>query len=125
MATADGIVEFKGWQNGYGNLVVLKHNGQYSSAYGHLSGFDKRLQKGKRVRQGDVIGFVGSTGMATGPHLHYELRINGVQRDPSKVVMPAAQSISKKHYSAFRKQTGELLSRLDLLRNPSNLAVLN
>lgn len=124
MATADGIVEYKGWQNGYGNLVVLKHNAQYSSAYGHLSGFDKRLQKGKRVRQGDVIGFVGSTGMATGPHLHYELRVNGVQRDPSRIVMPAAQPISKKHYSAFRRQTSELLSQLDLLRN-SSFAALN
>jgi len=124
MATADGIVEYKGWQNGYGNLVVLKHNAQYSSAYGHLSGFDKRLQKGKRVRQGDVIGFVGSTGMATGPHLHYELRVNGVQRDPSRIVMPAAQPISKKHYSTFRRQTSELLSQLDLLRN-SSFAALN
>ncbi|WP_396956347.1 peptidoglycan DD-metalloendopeptidase family protein [Nitrosomonas sp.] len=124
MATADGTVEYKGWQNGYGNLVVLKHNGRYSSAYGHLSGFDKRLQKGKHVRQGDVIGFVGSTGMATGPHLHYELRVNGVQRDPSRIIMPAAQSVSKKHYSAFRKQTSELLSQLDLLRN-SSFAALN
>jgi len=119
MATADGTVEYKGWQSGYGNLVVLKHNAQYSSAYGHLSGFDRRLQKGKQIKQGDIIGFVGSTGMATGPHLHYELRVNGVQRDPARIVMPAAQPISKKHYTAFRKESKELLSRLDLLRNAS------
>jgi len=124
MATADGTVEYKGWQSGYGNLIVLKHNGQYSSAYGHLSGFDRKLQKGRQVRQGDIIGFVGSTGMATGPHLHYELRVNGVQRDPSRMVMPAAQSISKKHYSVFRKQSKELVSQLDLLRN-SSFAALN
>lgn len=124
MATADGIVEFKGWQKGYGNLIVLKHDAQYSSAYGHLSGFNKKLQKGGRIKQGDIIGFVGSTGMATGPHLHYELRINGVQHDPSKIVMPAAQSISKKYYSVFRRQTRELTSRLDLLRN-ARLAALN
>lgn len=124
MATADGVVEFKGWQKGYGNLIVLKHEAQYSSAYGHLSGFSKTLRNGVRVKQGDVIGFVGATGMATGPHLHYELRINGVQRDPSKIVMPAAKSISKKHYSVFRKQTRELISRLDLLRN-THFAALN
>lgn len=124
MATANGTVEFKGRQSGYGNLVVLKHDAQYSSAYGHLSGFNKKLQKGMRIKQGDIIGFVGSTGMATGPHLHYELRINGVQRDPSKIVMPAAQPVSKKHYSVFRRQTRELTSRLDLLRNTS-FAALN
>ncbi len=124
MATANGVVEFKGWQKGYGNLIVLKHDAQYSSAYGHLSGFNKNLQRGGRIKQGDIIGFVGSTGMATGPHLHYELRINGVQHDPSKIVMPAAQPISKKYYSVFRRQTRELTSRLDLLRN-TRLAALN
>lgn len=124
MATANGVIEFKGWQKGYGNLVVLKHDAQYSSAYGHLSGFDKKLQKGTRIKQGDIIGYVGSTGMATGPHLHYELRVNGVQRDPSRIVMPAAQPISKKYHSVFRRQARELISRLDLLRN-TRFAVLN
>lgn len=124
MATANGVVEFKGWQNGYGNLIVLKHDAQYSSAYGHLSGFSSNLQRGKQVKQGDVIGYVGATGMATGPHLHYELRVNGVQRDPSKIVMPAAQPISKKHRATFHRQTKELIARLDLLRN-TGLAALN
>lgn len=123
MATADGVVEFKGWQKGYGNLIVLKHDAQYSSAYGHLSKFSKTLHNGARVKQGDVIGFVGATGMATGPHLHYELRVNGVQRDPSKIVMPVAQSVGKKHYGEFRKQTRELISRLDLLRNTRFVAL--
>ena len=77
-----------------------------------------------RIRQGDIIGFVGSTGMATGPHLHYELRVNGVQRDPSRIVMPAAQPISKKYHAVFHKQTRELISRLDLLRN-TRFAALN
>ena len=124
MATADGTVEYKGWQKGYGNLIVLKHNAQYSSAYGHLSRFDGKLQKGRQIKQGDIIGFVGSTGMATGPHLHYELRVNGVQRDPTRIIMPAAQSVSKKHYAVFHKQSKELLSQLDLLRNAS-VASLN
>ncbi|CAE6501783.1 MAG TPA: peptidase M23 [Nitrosomonas nitrosa] len=117
MATADGVVEYSGWQNGYGNLVILKHHGEYSTAYGHLSGFKKGLRKAGRVKQGDVIGYVGATGMATGPHLHYELRINGVQRDPSKIIMPAAAPISKKNRTAFHRETKELVARLDLMRN--------
>lgn len=124
MATADGVVEYRGMQRGYGNLIVLKHNGQYSSAYGHLSAFGKNIQAGKPVKQGDVIGYVGSTGMATGPHLHYELRVNGVQQDPTKIVMPAAQPVSKKHQVAFQRQVRTLLAQLDLLRNAS-LAALN
>ena len=69
---------------------MLKHNGKYETAYGHLSRFASGLSKGKWINQGDVIGYVGSTGMATGPHLHYELRVDGVQRDPTKVVLPTA-----------------------------------
>lgn len=117
MATADGVVEFKGWQNGYGNMIILKHRGEYSSAYGHLSSFGRGLQKERRIKQGEIIGYVGSTGMATGPHLHYELRVNGIQRDPSQVIMPAALSISKRNKAMFQKETKELIARLDLLRN--------
>lgn len=124
MATADGIVEYNGWKNGYGNLIILKHRGEYSTAYGHLSSFKKGIQKTRYVKQGEVIGYVGSTGMATGPHLHYELRINGVQRDPSKMVMPAALPISKRSRAAFHKDTKELVARLDLLRN-ANFASAN
>lgn len=124
MATADGTVEYSGWQNGYGNLIILKHRGEYSTAYGHLSTFKKGLQKSKYVKQGEVIGYVGATGMATGPHLHYELRVNGVQRDPSKIVMPAALPVSKKNRMVFHRETKELVARLDLLRN-TNFASAN
>lgn len=116
-ATADGTVEYSGWQNGYGNLIVLKHSGKYSTAYGHLSALKKGIQKARHVRQGEVIGYVGSTGMATGPHLHYELRVNGVQRDPSKMVMPAAQPISKRNRATFQRETKDLVARLELLSN--------
>ena len=116
-ATASGIVAFSGSQKGYGNLVVLKHNGKFETAYGHLSRFASGLGKGKRVNQGDVIGYVGSTGMATGPHLHYELRIDGLQRDPTKVVLPTAPPIAKRDLNAFQKETQSLIARLNVMRN--------
>ena len=116
-ATANGIVTFSGSQKGYGNLVILKHNGKYETAYGHLSRFASGLGKGKRVNQGDVIGYVGSTGMATGPHLHYELRIDGVQRDPTKVVLPTAPPIAKRDSNTFQKETQSLVARLNIMRN--------
>lgn len=116
-ATANGIITFSGSQKGYGNLVVLKHNGKFESAYGHLSRFAGGIGKGKRVNQGDVIGYVGSTGMATGPHLHYELRVDGVQRDPTKVVLPSAPPIAKRDLNTFQKETHSLVARLNIMRN--------
>ncbi len=116
-ATANGIISFSGSQKGYGNLVVLKHNGKYESAYGHLSRFASGMGKGKRVSQGDVIGYVGSTGMATGPHLHYELRVDGAQRDPTKVVLPTAPPITKRDLNTFQKETHSLVARLNIMRN--------
>lgn len=116
-ATASGIVAFSGVQKGYGNLLVLKHNGKYETAYGHLSRFAGGMGKGKRVNQGEIIGYVGSTGMATGPHLHYELRIDGVQRDPTKVVLPTAPPIAKRDLNNFQKETQSLVARLNIMRN--------
>ncbi len=123
-AAADGIVAFAGWQGGYGNVVILQHQGTYSTVYGHLSAFAKGLRKGQRVSQGDVVGHVGATGMATGPHLHYEFRFNGVQRDPLKVAMPAANPVSTRHMPTFYEHTKPLMARLDMLRG-TNLAFLD
>ena len=123
-ATANGTVATKTRQRGYGKLIILKHRGRYSTAYAHLSSFAKGLRKGKRVNQGDIIGYVGSTGLATGPHLHYEFRINGVQRDPQRVVMPAAIPLSEKNVPAFNANTKPLMVRLNMLRN-TNLAFLD
>lgn len=123
-ATADGSVEFVGKQGGYGNLVVLKHQGQYSTAYGHLSGFAKGLHKGSKVSQGDVIGFVGMTGLATGPHLHYEFKVAGVQRNPLSIAMPTAFPIAAQYKPDFEKHAKQLAGRLELLRN-TNLAALD
>ena len=84
-AAADGTVREAGWHGGYGNLVVLQHTSVYATAYGHMSRIHPSMAPGLRVRQGDVIGYVGSTGMSTGPHLHYEVRVNGIQQDPAKI----------------------------------------
>lgn len=115
-ATADGIVEFAGRQGGYGNLVVLRHQTRITTWYGHLSGFAKGIQKGRRVSQGEVIGFVGATGVATGPHLHYEFRINDVHQDPLRVAMPPAPPLAPHHRAAFDQVAQPHGERLALLR---------
>ena len=89
-ATADGTVEFVGWENGYGKVITLRHQGGFSTRYAHLSSFEPGLHKGERVHQGDVIGHVGQTGWATGPHLHYEFRVNNEVRNPLTVALPPA-----------------------------------
>lgn len=122
-ATADGIVEFAGKQGGYGNVIVLRHQGNNETVYGHLSGFTKGLRKGQRISQGDVIGFVGMTGLATGPHLHYEFKVAGMQRNPLAVALPTATPISSQNRGEFSQASQPLLTRLDLLRT-TNLAML-
>lgn len=115
-ATGDGVVEFAGRQGGYGNLVVLRHQTQYTTWYGHLSALAKGMQKGARVSQGEVIGYVGSTGLATGPHLHYEFRISNVHQNPLAVVMPSAPPITDERRPVFEAATASLGLQLKLLR---------
>lgn len=123
-ATADATVEFVGKQGGYGNMIVLKHQGQFNTVYGHLSGFAKGLHNGSKVGQGDVIGFVGMTGLATGPHLHYEFKVAGVQRNPLSVALPTALPIAAQNLADFTRQSKQMMARLELLRN-TNLAALD
>lgn len=123
-ATADATVEFVGQKSGYGNFILLQHQGKFSTAYGHLSGFAKGLHRGSKVNQGDVIGFVGMTGLATGPHLHYEFRIAGVQHDPLSVDMPIAFPIAAAYKHDFNNTVAPLMARLSLLRG-TNLASLD
>jgi murein DD-endopeptidase MepM/ murein hydrolase activator NlpD len=116
-ATGDGVVEFVGRDHrGYGNLVVLRHQSKYTTWYGHLSGFAKGLRKGMRVAQSETIGYVGATGLATGPHLHYEFRINDVHQNPLRVVIPAAPPLSAELKSAFEAQVAPMVQQLKLLR---------
>ena len=116
-ATGDGVVVFAGLRNGYGNLVVLKHHGGYSTYYAHLRSFARGLRSGARVAQGDVIGYVGQTGWATGPHLHYEFHVHNQNRNPLTMVFPAARPIPATELPGFRQMAEPLAARLDLLRN--------
>ncbi len=123
-ATGDGVVEFAGRQGGYGNLLVLRHQGRYTTHYGHLNGFAPGLRKGMRVSQGDVIAYVGKTGWATGPHLHYEFRINDVHQNPLAIALPSAPPLAPQQMAAFRDQAEPLAARLDQIRG-LNLALLD
>ena len=101
LATADGKVKFVGRKGGYGKTIVLRHGGTYSTLYAHLSSYKKGLRSGSKVQQGDVIGFIGSTGVATGPHLHYEFRVNGVHRNPLTHKSPRGKSLPEDQLEAF------------------------
>lgn len=111
-ATGDGKVTFAGRKGGYGNVVILQHGQQYQTLYAHLDKFSKYARTGSRVSQGQIIGYVGSTGLATGPHLHYEFYVNGSVRNPVTVALPEAEPVAADEMAAFRQQTGHHLSRL-------------
>jgi murein DD-endopeptidase MepM/ murein hydrolase activator NlpD len=123
-ATADAVVESATYDRGYGNVVVLRHQQRYTTLYGHLSGFASGIHRGARVTQGQVIGYVGSTGLATGPHLHYEFRIDDVHQDPLRVVMPEAPPITTEKRASFDGVARPMSQRLALLRQ-TNLARLD
>jgi murein DD-endopeptidase MepM/ murein hydrolase activator NlpD len=114
-AAGDGKVVFRGWKSGYGNAVVLQHGGQYSTLYGHMSRFAEGTGVGSRVDQGEVIGYVGMTGLATAPHLHYEFQVNGVHRDPLTVELPKADPLPASELADFRRATQPLVARLELI----------
>ena len=120
-AVGDAVVEFAGLKGGYGKVVILRHHGAYSTVYAHLNRI--AVRRGARVEQNDTIGFVGRTGWATGPHLHYEFRISGKARNPFSIAMPAALPVPAKELAAFRAHAEPLIARLDLLAN-TNLASL-
>ncbi|HXA47185.1 MAG TPA: peptidoglycan DD-metalloendopeptidase family protein [Burkholderiaceae bacterium] len=114
-ASGDGVIDFEGRQNGYGNMVVIKHWNNYSTAYGHMSRFAPGIHKGSKVSQGDVIGYVGMTGWATGPHLHYEFRINDEARDPMTVNIPSAQPLTASEMQHFKTVSADMQHRFALL----------
>jgi murein DD-endopeptidase MepM/ murein hydrolase activator NlpD len=118
-ASGDGVVDFAGTQGGYGNLVVLKHWANYTTAYAHMSAFAPGVRKGSKVSQGDVIGYVGTTGWSTGAHLHYEFRVGGEAKDPSKLNVQAQGPLTAAEMARFKMVSGDMLHRFALLR-PTN-----
>lgn len=112
-AAGDGRVAFVGTKGGYGRVVKLEHGGGVQTLYGHMSRFATGLRAGQRVRQGMTIGFVGSSGAATGPHLHYEYQVNGVHKNPRTVLLPNAAPISDQYRAEFLMRSGQLLAKLD------------
>jgi len=114
-ASGDGKVIHVGTKGGYGRLIVLRHGGSYTTAYGHLNGYARGIRTGAKVRQGQIIGYVGSSGLATGPHLHYEFRVNGVHRNPLTVKLPEAQPVNSAYLDHFKDNTSSYLSMLRLM----------
>jgi len=110
-AAGDGRITFRGWSSGYGNFITIQHNSQISTAYGHMSRF-AGVQVGQKVSQGQTIGYVGMTGLATGPHLHYEFRVNGEHRDPLTVTLPAAEPLPATQLAQFRQKISPMLAKL-------------
>jgi murein DD-endopeptidase MepM/ murein hydrolase activator NlpD len=115
-ASADGVIDSIGKSGGYGNLLVLKHWNGYSTAYAHMSRFASGLRKGTKVRQGDVIGYVGATGWATGPHLHYEFRVNNKAQDPLKIKIEQLKTLAGADLPRFKSMVQDVQHRFALLR---------
>ena len=122
-AAGDGRVEFVGVRGGYGNVVVIRHGQAYSTLYAHMRGFASGIRTGSRVRQGQTIGYVGMTGLASGPHLHYEFLVNGVHRNPLTVQLPKAQGIPEGERKAFLVQVNRLRNQLALYSEANTLAL--
>jgi murein DD-endopeptidase MepM/ murein hydrolase activator NlpD len=107
-AAGDGVVEKAGWEAGYGKYVRLAHTNGYETAYGHMSGFARGVQPGLHVRQGQIIGYVGSTGLSTGSHCHFEIMVNGRFVDPMRIKLPRGRVLEGSLYANFEHKRGEL-----------------
>ncbi len=128
-AAGDGVITRIGWVGGYGRFVQIKHNGTLSTAYGHASKFAKGMKKGTHVKQGQIIAYVGKTGRATGPHLHYEIRINGKHTNPMKYKTTAGKQLKGKELEAFKQfqqdifQVNEKLANSDTITEQDMLQI--
>ena len=116
-STANGKIIHIGKKGGYGNTIIVQHGTRYSTLYAHMSKYRGGLKNGSRVRQGQTIGYVGSSGLATGPHLHYELRVDGTHRDPLRVKLPGADPLKEKYMADFNSKAKVLIAQIDLVRD--------
>ena len=114
-AAGDGIIERANRYGGYGNYIRIRHNSEYKTAYAHLQKFAKGIKKGKYVRQGNTIGFVGTSGRSTGPHLHYEIIFNNKQVNPNKLKLPEGKKLDKNLFKKFNREKEKILLELKKL----------
>ena len=121
----DGTIYRIGYSKGNGNFIEVRHSNGYATLYLHMKGFARGLHKGSRVTQGQVIGYLGGTGMATGPHLCFRMRLNGRPVNPTKLKVPAAKSVSKAHLAEFEALASPLIAQLDKSRNQPHVAKLD
>jgi len=121
-ASGDGKVIYRGTKGGYGRTVILQHAGKYTTLYAHMSKYAKKARKGSRVKQGQIIGYVGKSGLASGPHLHYEFRVNGVHKDPLRVKLPKSLALPESEIGPFKQAAKPLLAQLDSIRSDTLLA---
>ncbi len=112
-ATGDGKVVHRGRKGGYGNTIILRHGNTYTTLYAHMSKYARNTGVGSRVKQGQIIGYIGSTGLATGPHLHYEFRVNGAHRNPLKVKLPSASPLPDSEMDRFQASIQPMIVQLD------------
>ena len=122
-STGDGKITFAGRKGGYGKVIIIQHGQKITTLYAHMNKFARNMKVGKRVTQGQIIGYVGSTGLASGPHLHYEFRVNGVHKNPVRVKLPHATPVPNHEIEHFRTQTKPLLAQLQTLREDFRLAL--
>lgn len=122
-AAGDGKVIFKGVKGGYGRVVMIQHGSKYTTVYAHLNSYNKKIGVGKKVKQGQTIAYVGKSGLATGPHLHYEFRVNGVHRNPLTVKLPSSGPVPKQYMADFELTTAPVFAQLDLLTRDTQLAL--
>ena len=120
--SGDGVIKLAARKGGYGKAIIIQHGGKYTTLYGHLSRYRRGIKRGKHVKQGQIIGYVGMTGLATGPHLHYEFRVNGVHRNPLTVKLPKAMRIPDDLMDEFKSQTEPLLAQLSSIMNNAAVA---
>lgn len=124
-AAGNGIVEAAGWNGGYGKYIRIRHNGTYKTAYAHLSRIDKRVKKGAKVRQRQIIGYVGSTGRSTGPHLHYEVHKNGKQTNPLGVKLPTGRTLKGAELAEFQQHRSKLEAQYAEIETATRVAEAN
>jgi murein DD-endopeptidase MepM/ murein hydrolase activator NlpD len=119
-AAGNGILEYVGRNGGYGKYIRIRHDSTYKTAYAHLNGYKKGISSGVRVKQGDVIGYVGSTGKSTGPHLHYEIIVNGKQINPATLKLPSGRKLNEQQLNEFQILVSKVDEEVNIYKNKIN-----